>query len=96
MDIECIAAAGATHRPPTALWRGDPARAAALVRQLTAGGEFTGAEVLDAAVDAAVGAALPALADAGTASDPSKMAEQWLEAVPYLVLAVALASADLD
>ncbi|MFE7563449.1 hypothetical protein [Kitasatospora sp. NPDC057500] len=79
----------------TELWRGDPVRAAALVRELAACGEFTAAEVLDAAVDVAVGAALLALADAGTASDPSMMAEQCLEAVPHLALAVALASADL-
>ncbi|WP_329485015.1 hypothetical protein OG618_00185 [Kitasatospora sp. NBC_01246] len=78
------------------LWRADPAQAAAVVRELVAGGEFTPAEVLDAAVEAAVGAGLLALADAGTASDPSMMAEQCLGAVPYLVLAVALASADLD
>ncbi|MFF2619034.1 hypothetical protein [Kitasatospora sp. NPDC058046] len=51
---------------------------------------------LDAAVDVAIGAGLPALNDAGTASDPSMMAEQRLGAVPYLVLAVALVSADLD
>ncbi|MFF1799088.1 hypothetical protein ACFVXQ_33570 [Kitasatospora sp. NPDC058263] len=34
--------------------------------------------------------------EAATASDPSMTAEQCLEAVPYLVLAVALASADLE
>ncbi|CAM5573319.1 hypothetical protein ACIG0C_15120 [Kitasatospora aureofaciens] len=51
---------------------------------------------MDAAVDAAIGAGLLALNDAGTACDPSLMAEQCLQAVPYLVLAVALASADLD
>ncbi|MGW3076107.1 hypothetical protein [Kitasatospora sp. NPDC001132] len=78
------------------LWRGDPAKDVALVRELVACGEFAAAEILDAAVDAAIGAGLLALADAGTASDPSLMAEQCLEAVPYLVLAVALASADLD
>ncbi|MFJ8476350.1 hypothetical protein [Kitasatospora sp. NPDC094011] len=63
---------------------------------MAACGEFTAAELLDAAVDAAIGAGLLALADAGTASDPSTKAEQCLEAVPHLVLAVALASADLD
>ncbi|PAX82030.1 hypothetical protein CLM85_13930 [Streptomyces albidoflavus] len=78
------------------LWRADPEQAVALVRELVAGREFMADEVLDAAVDAAIGAGLLALADAGTASDPSMMAEQCLEAVPYLVLAVALASADLD
>ncbi|MBV6703155.1 hypothetical protein KV557_39720 [Kitasatospora aureofaciens] len=78
------------------LWRADPEQAAALVRELAAGGEFNAAEVLDAAVEAAIGTALLALADAGMASDPSMKAEQCLEAVPYLVLAVALASADLD
>ncbi|MFJ5928016.1 hypothetical protein ACIQF6_36015 [Kitasatospora sp. NPDC092948] len=78
------------------LWRDDPAKAAGLVREPAACGECTAAEVLDAAVDAAIGAGLPALNDAGKAPDPSMMAEQRLEAVPYLVLAVALASADLD
>ncbi|WP_237405507.1 hypothetical protein [Actinacidiphila reveromycinica] len=78
------------------LWRANPVQAAALVHELVAGGEFTAAEVLDAAVDAAIGAGLLALTDAGTASDPSMMAEQCLEAAPCLVLAVALASADLD
>ncbi|MEU9197733.1 hypothetical protein [Streptomyces hundungensis] len=78
------------------LWRADPAQAVALVRELAAGGEFTAAEVLDAAVDATIGTALLALNDAGTTSDPSLMAERCLEAAPYLVLAVALASADLD
>ncbi|MER7772950.1 hypothetical protein [Kitasatospora sp. NPDC096140] len=78
------------------LWHTDAEQAVALVRELAAGGEFTAAEVLDAAVDAAIGAGVLVLADAGTVSDPGMMAEQCLEAVPYLVLAVALASADLD
>ncbi|MFJ4674099.1 hypothetical protein [Kitasatospora purpeofusca] len=56
---------------------------------------MTAAEVLDAALDAAIGAGLLALAAARTASDPSLKAEQCLQAVPHLVLAVALASADL-
>ncbi|MFJ4672676.1 hypothetical protein [Kitasatospora purpeofusca] len=76
------------------LWREDPAQALALAQELAAGGEFTAAEVLDTAVDTAIGAGLLALADARTASDPGLMAEQCLQAVPYLVLAVALASAD--
>ncbi|WP_159400268.1 hypothetical protein [Streptomyces sp. XY431] len=76
------------------LWREDPAQALALARELAAGGEFTAAEVLDTAVDTAIGAGLLALADARSASDPGLMAEQCLQAVPYLVLAVALASAD--
>lgn len=78
------------------LWAAAPEKAAVLVRDLAVGGEFTAAEVLDAAVDAAIGAGLLALNDAGKASDPSMMAERCLEAVPYFVLAVALASADLD
>ncbi|WP_228978518.1 hypothetical protein [Streptomyces sp. DH12] len=78
------------------LWRADPHQAVALVRELVAGGEFTAAEILDAAVDATIGAALLTLNKAGTASDPSLMAEQCLAAAPFLVLAVALASADLD
>ncbi|MFF2957266.1 hypothetical protein ACFVVU_38770 [Kitasatospora sp. NPDC057965] len=78
------------------LWRDDQAKAAGLVRELAAGGEFTAVEVLDAALDAAIGAALPALAEAGTASNPSMMAEHCLGAVPCLALAVALASADID
>ncbi|MFE4516796.1 hypothetical protein ACFRMQ_21680 [Kitasatospora sp. NPDC056783] len=77
------------------LWRGDPARAAALVRELASCGEYTADEVLDAALGAAIGAGLLALAEASGTSDPSMMAEQCLQATPYLVLAVALASADL-
>ncbi|MFD9067779.1 hypothetical protein ACFVZ3_40430 [Kitasatospora purpeofusca] len=76
------------------LWREDPAQALARAGELAAGGEFTAAEVLDTAVDTAVGAGLLAPADARTATDPSPMAEQCLQAVPHLVLAVALASAD--
>ncbi|MBP0454051.1 zeta toxin family protein [Kitasatospora sp. RG8] len=86
-----VRTAGAEVRPDERWWQ-----AAVLVRELAACGEFTVAEVLDAAVDAAIGAGLLALNDAGTASDLSMMAEQCLGAVPYLVLAVALASADLD
>ncbi|MFD8599321.1 hypothetical protein ACFV1L_30395 [Kitasatospora sp. NPDC059646] len=79
------------------LWPEDPPRAAALIREYEASGEFTAAEVLDAAVDAAIASGLLVLLnDAATASDPSMMAEQCLQAAPYLVLAVALASADLD
>ncbi|MER5642150.1 hypothetical protein ABT095_35075 [Kitasatospora sp. NPDC002227] len=78
------------------LWRDDPTKAAALVHELAACGEFTASEVLDAALDAAIGAGLLALNEASKASDPSMMAEQCLQAAPYLVLAVALASADLD
>lgn len=66
------------------------------MRELAACGEFTAAEVLNAAVDTAIRAGLLAPNEAGTAPDPSMMAEQRLAAVPYLVLAVALAPADLD
>ncbi|WP_327075493.1 hypothetical protein OG196_42950 (plasmid) [Kitasatospora purpeofusca] len=76
------------------LWREDPAQALARAGELAAGGEFTAAEVLDTAVDTAIGAGLLALVDARTATEPSLMAEQCLQAVPHLVLAVALASAD--
>ncbi|MFD3819794.1 hypothetical protein ACFWRZ_32435 [Streptomyces rubiginosohelvolus] len=81
-----------------ACWRDDPERVVALVRELTAGGELVVDEVLDAAVDAMVVCGLLALAEARTEAtvDPSAAAEQCLAAVPYLALAVALASADLD
>ena len=77
-------------------WRADPAEAVALVRQLVAGGELAVDEVLDEAVDATVGTGLLALQQARTASDPSMAAELCLGAVPYIALAVTLASADLD
>lgn len=79
-------------------WRDDPQEAAALVLELTAGGELTVDEVLDAAVDAGVVCGLLALSQARTAamSDPSTAAELCLAAVPYLARAVTLASADID
>ncbi|MFD5694406.1 hypothetical protein [Streptomyces rubiginosohelvolus] len=81
-----------------ACWRDDPQQAAALVRELTAGGELVVDEVLDAAVDAMVVCGLLALAEARTMAtvDPSAAAELCLTATPYLALAVTLASADLD
>lgn len=81
-----------------ACWRDDPQQAVALVRELTAGGELAVDEVLDAAVDAMVVCGLLALSEARTTAmaDPSAAAELCLAAVPYLVLAVTLASADLD
>ncbi|MEV2262782.1 hypothetical protein AB0J13_29455 [Streptomyces anulatus] len=81
-----------------ACWRRDPQEAAALVLELTAGGELAVDEVLDAAVDAATVTGLLALSEArATAtSDPSMAAELCLVAVPYFALAVTLASADLD
>lgn len=81
-----------------ACWRDDPPQAAALVRELTAGGELEVDEVLDAAVDTMVVCGLLALAEARTkaTADPSAAAELCLAAVPYLARAVALASADLD
>ncbi|MEU3136355.1 hypothetical protein ABZ691_26680 [Streptomyces sp. NPDC006854] len=68
------------------------------MRELTAGGELVVDEVLDAAVDAMVVCGLLALAEARTTAtvDPSAAAEQCLTAVPYLALAVTLASTDLD
>lgn len=79
-------------------WRDDPQEAATLVLELTAGGELTVDEVLDAAVDAGVVCGLLALSQARTAamSDPSTAAELCLAAVPYLARAVTLASADID
>lgn len=77
-------------------WRQEPAEAAALAVELAASGEFTAAEVLDAAVDECTVAGLLALQDARTAPDPSTAAELCLAAIPHLVLAVHLASADLD
>jgi hypothetical protein len=79
-----------------ARWRHDPEEAAALVRELVAGGEFTADEVLDDAVDSAVLAGLLTLQEVRTASDPSAAAELCLHAVPHIALAVTLASADLD
>ncbi|MEU4181026.1 hypothetical protein [Streptomyces sp. NPDC026589] len=81
-----------------ARWRRDPQEAAALVLELTAGGELAVDEVLDAAVDAATVTGLLTLSEARTAatSDPSMAAELCLVAVPHFSLAVALASADLD
>ncbi|GAA3017846.1 hypothetical protein Sfulv_61350 [Streptomyces fulvorobeus] len=66
--------------------------------ELTAGGELSVDEVLDAAVDAAAVCGLLVLAEARTTatSDPSTAAELCLTAVSHLALAVALASADLD
>ncbi|MGW4652317.1 hypothetical protein [Kitasatospora sp. NPDC004289] len=77
-------------------WMEDPAAAAALAMQLATDGEFTTGEVLDAAVDERIVAGLLVLQDARTAGDPSTAAELCLAAVPHLVLAVHLASADLD
>ncbi|MEU4030285.1 hypothetical protein AB0F60_29370, partial [Streptomyces anulatus] len=51
-----------------ACWRRDPQEAAALVLELTAGGELAVDEVLDAAVDAVVVCGLLALAEARTAA----------------------------
>ncbi|MFE4516736.1 hypothetical protein ACFRMQ_21370 [Kitasatospora sp. NPDC056783] len=77
-------------------WRDDPAEAAGLVVELTARGEFTVREVLDAATDACVTAALLALQHIRTAPDPGAAAERCLDAVPYLVLAVRPAGTDPD
>ncbi|GAA5615379.1 hypothetical protein Spla01_06591 [Streptomyces platensis] len=77
-------------------WQRDPQQAVVLVNELVAGGEFSVDEVLDAAVDATVLTGLLALQAAGSASDPSAAAELCVGAVPYLALAVALATADLD
>lgn len=92
--MELVSAGGEV----AARWRGDPAEAAALVLELTAGGELSVDEVLDAAVDAAAVCGLLVLAEARTTatSDPSTAAELCLTAVSHLALAVALASADLD
>ena len=79
-----------------ARWRRDPGEAAVLVRVLVAGGELAADEVLDEAADVAVLAGLLVLQEARTASDPSMAAELCLSAVPHMVLAVTLASADLD
>ncbi|WP_406016171.1 hypothetical protein OG520_37990 [Streptomyces sp. NBC_00984] len=68
----------------------DPEQAAALVRELVAGGELAADEVLDEAVDSAV----LTVQEARTASDPSTAAELCLNAVPHIALAVTLASTD--
>ncbi|MEU1125679.1 hypothetical protein ABZ371_19460 [Streptomyces sp. NPDC005899] len=79
-----------------ARWTLDPQEAVILLREMLAGGELGVDEVLDDAVDSAVGTGLLALQEARTAPDPSTAAELCLSAVPHLVLAVTLASADLD
>ncbi|MEV5200541.1 hypothetical protein [Streptomyces sp. NPDC053720] len=79
-----------------ARWRHDPREAAALLRELVAGGELAADEVLDEAVDSAVLTVLPARQEARTASDPSTAAELCPNAVPHIALAVALAGIDLD
>ncbi|KPC78317.1 hypothetical protein ADL27_48535 [Streptomyces sp. NRRL F-6602] len=79
-----------------ARWQTDPEEAAALVRDLAVGGEFSEGDVLDEAADSAVLAGLLALREARTAPDPSTAAELCLSAVPHLALAVTLAGADLD
>ncbi|WNF25329.1 hypothetical protein RI138_00115 [Streptomyces sp. C11-1] len=78
--------------------RDDSEEAVALVRELTADGEFVADEVLDAAADTMVVNGLLALSEARTAvtADPSKAAEWCLAAVPHRALAVTLASADID
>ncbi|MFB7673193.1 hypothetical protein ACFC26_17465 [Kitasatospora purpeofusca] len=77
-----------------ARWRSDPEAALALARGLAVSGEFGVDEILDTAVDATMGAGLLALQDVRTAVDPSLMAQLCLEATPYFVLAIDLASAD--
>lgn len=79
-----------------ARWRDDPSHAAALVLGLAATGEFTSSEILDEAVSATVVAGLLTLQATRGTSDPTMVAELCLSAVPYIVLAVILASADLD
>ncbi|MFF2375076.1 hypothetical protein ACFVUW_11915 [Streptomyces xiamenensis] len=79
-----------------ARWRQVPAEAVALVNELVATGRFTAGEVLDQAVDAATQTGLLALTQTHDAPDPSTAAKLCLGAVPHLVLAISLASADLD
>lgn len=77
-------------------WQRDPQQAVVLVHELVAGGEFSVDEVLDAAVDATMLTGLLPLHEVGSATDPSAAAELCVGAVPYLALAMALATADLD
>lgn len=79
-----------------AQWREDPGEVVALVGELVSDGRFTAGEVLDQAVDAATQTGLLVLAQTHTAPDPSTAAELCLGAIPHFVLAVSLASADLD
>ncbi|MFB7763606.1 hypothetical protein [Streptomyces xiamenensis] len=79
-----------------ARWRQDPAEAVALVGELVATGGFTAGEVLDQAVDAATQTGLLAITQTHEAPDPSTAAELCLNAIPHLVLAISLASADFD
>ncbi|MGQ4486048.1 hypothetical protein ACN6LM_002406 [Streptomyces sp. SAS_281] len=66
------------------------------MHELTSGGELAVDEILDEAADTAVLACLLALEEARTAPDPSTAAGLRLGAIPRIILAVALASADLD
>ncbi|MFF4739954.1 hypothetical protein ACFY2W_29340 [Streptomyces sp. NPDC001262] len=65
-----------------ARWRRDPEEAAALVRELVAGGELAADEVLDEAVDSAVLTGLLVLQEARATSDPGTAAELCLSAIP--------------
>ncbi|MFJ6437781.1 hypothetical protein [Streptomyces sp. NPDC091416] len=77
-------------------WRADPEEAVTLVHELAASGELAVDEILDEALDTAVVAGLLVLLEARTAKDPSTAAERCLGALPYITLAISLASADLD
>nr|WP_257019553.1 hypothetical protein [Streptomyces sp. TLI_235] len=72
----------------------DPEEALALLAELTAGGEYTAAEVLDEATHTALVAALLVLQDAARQKDPSLAAERCLHAARQLALVVSVASLD--
>ncbi|MFE2728928.1 hypothetical protein [Kitasatospora sp. NPDC059327] len=72
----------------------EPATAFDLLRELTATGEFTTREILDAAVTLAVQGACLALAGAARQRDPSTAAEYCLSATGALNLIVTVVGID--
>ncbi|MFF0430329.1 hypothetical protein ACFYUJ_38955 [Streptomyces sp. NPDC004520] len=71
-----------------------PEEALALLRELSATGEYTAGQILDEATDASVLAGLLTLRGASRESDPSMAAEWCLAAARQFALTVAVASAD--
>lgn len=79
-----------------ALDDGEPEDALALLREAVTTGEYTTAQILDAAMNTCLTAACLTLCQAAETSDPSMAAETVLMATRSLSRAVMLASADLD
>ncbi|MFI6056363.1 hypothetical protein ACIBCO_40690 [Streptomyces violascens] len=74
----------------------DPERAIDRLRALVATGEFTVDQVLDEAMDTAMLSGLLMLREAQDELDPSMAAEKCLVASRHFVLAVSVASADVE